>query len=618
LKRARPQLSCTPCRQGKLKCNRVHPVCDQCLKRARENACVYVAPPAKNANRTANMRERIRQLEKVVVTLMEQPQNAQGDLPTPPTTTEAAGGVAKGESGGITTNTTLLGKMNINNGSNNETVYTGGSHWAAILEDLSDFRTYLEGEQETQTEPMSFVNSIEGGPEYPFGNAQPGTKESILQSLPAKPEVDRLMTLWFNSQDPFKHIIHGPTFQNEYKEFWKEPAQTPTIWLALLCSILALGTLARHRLTGGDQPPRLLQATLEPVLRFQHLSASAMALCNISKPSPYTIQALMIFMESELLLNDKAEMRVYLLMGLILRLCLHMGYHREPSHYKNISHFHGEMRRRTWYQLFQIDILVSFMLGLPSNAHSIQHDVQPPRNIFDHEFSLDSKDLPPSRPVDELTALSYCISKQRYCTIFGKAAEISHAITPPEYSTILELDNRLDKFREILPVPLRIKPLGMCIMDPPDLIMNRFNLELLYQKTRCILHRRYMINASPNTQMAYSRRTCVEAAMNMLKHHQTVVEACEPAGQLGRVRWYMSSLTTHDFLLASMVICLELQLRYRAAENSNLDGGTLPGSPLAKDMLDAIDTSHQLWKRAERPTSDVVKACQMLERMLKK
>src|ERR1700722_16076359 len=71
IKRARPQLSCTPCRQGKLKCNRVHPVCDQCIKRSREVACLYVPPPPRN-KQTQNMRGRIRNLEGLVVNLMNQ------------------------------------------------------------------------------------------------------------------------------------------------------------------------------------------------------------------------------------------------------------------------------------------------------------------------------------------------------------------------------------------------------------------------------------------------------------------------------------------------------------------------------------------------------------------
>lgn len=69
-KRARSQLSCKPCRTGKLKCNRSHdPACDQCIKRNREGQCVYLPPPTKQKP-TQNVKGRIRQLETLVVELM--------------------------------------------------------------------------------------------------------------------------------------------------------------------------------------------------------------------------------------------------------------------------------------------------------------------------------------------------------------------------------------------------------------------------------------------------------------------------------------------------------------------------------------------------------------------
>ena len=66
--RARQQLSCTACRAGKLKCNRQHP-CDQCCKRAKEDGCLYLPPPAKK-KQSKNTKDRIAQLEGLVVQLM--------------------------------------------------------------------------------------------------------------------------------------------------------------------------------------------------------------------------------------------------------------------------------------------------------------------------------------------------------------------------------------------------------------------------------------------------------------------------------------------------------------------------------------------------------------------
>ena len=72
-KRARTQLSCTPCRTGKLKCDRASP-CEPCVKRGRESQCNY--PPAPTKSKPANVKGRIRQLESLVLDLMNHQKQA--------------------------------------------------------------------------------------------------------------------------------------------------------------------------------------------------------------------------------------------------------------------------------------------------------------------------------------------------------------------------------------------------------------------------------------------------------------------------------------------------------------------------------------------------------------
>ena len=137
-KRPRTQLSCTLCRQGKLKCNKSHPACDQCLKRSRGPSCVYLAPAARNKS-AENVKGRIQNLERLVVDLMKSDPNAKLSLPdgvaqTTPSQVEgsdqAQDQLAKEESFPMDE---AIGHMTIREG---EMSYTGGLHWAAILDDV--------------------------------------------------------------------------------------------------------------------------------------------------------------------------------------------------------------------------------------------------------------------------------------------------------------------------------------------------------------------------------------------------------------------------------------------------------------------------------------------------
>src|SRR5579871_1198535 len=245
-----------------------------------------------------------------------------------------------------------------------------------------------------------------------------------------------------------------------------------------------------------------------------------------------------------------------------------MGYHRDSDHYPHITPFEGEMRRRVWYCAYSFDILTSFQHGLPGIVLNVESDTQRPRNISDTEFGPESTDLPPSRALTEITAVTFLIVKSKLAAVFAKASDISHAIQEPSYSEVMAIDDQLQQVLADLPPPLRFTSMNQSITDNPSVIFNRLKLELLYQKTRCVLHRRYLTEKLSESGMEYSRRTCVEAAMELLKHHASIFEASQGEGPLSGMRSFMSSLNAHDFLLAAMVLCLELNLIERSSSIS--------------------------------------------------
>ncbi|KAF2091247.1 hypothetical protein K490DRAFT_33868, partial [Saccharata proteae CBS 121410] len=644
--RVRPQLSCIPCRQGKLKCNRAQPACDQCVKRSRESACNYVPPPPKDRGRKAkDMRGRIKHLESLVVDLMN------GKVPPQQATSASAeqsfsGGtppengsreVAPGFTGDVKTPhsasgdeeghcASAFGQMRI---SEEETAYTGSSHWTAILHDVghleSPFLTILEAEEDNEEMGGTSSERSEENRSHSaliVGSPPTVTREELLNNLPPKATADRLVALWYSSQDPtlpqvshephgfdqcwltyFPSLLHGPTFQAHYRQFWKHPYSTPPMFIALLYGILSLATIYSSR-GAASESPLTSESAVRDAERYRTLAASAAVLADYAKPKPYTLETLLIYGESEFLCGGGTPMEVWLIMGVIVRLALRMGYHRDPRHYGNISPFDGEMRRRVWHLTWQLDVLLSFTLGLPSTVRGFQSDAEPPRNLLDQDFSVNSRELPPARPPSELTPVSYCLAKTRVCAVFAAAADASHSVTAPTYPEIMELDRRLEEAHSLVPPALRLRPLEQALSDPQELIMHRFNVELLYQKTRCVLHRTYLVKAHDDTRFQYSRTACLDAAKKLLNHQGTIFYACQPGGQLSRVKWYFSSLTSHDFLLAAMVVCLELNLRHEtrnSADSPNPQQEDLIGT---WELLKALETSSSIWESYEAKLID--------------
>jgi hypothetical protein len=157
--------------------------------------------------------------------------------------------------------------------------------------------------------------------------------------------------------------------------------------------------------------------------------------------------------------------------------------------------------------------------------------------------------------------------------------------------------------------------MGESIADSPIIIMSRFNIDLLYLKTRSILHRKYITAGRYEPEFATSRMICVSSAMAALRHHSIIFNACLPGGQLHKVWWFMGSLATYDFLLAAMIVALELE-HIRTAEASP----TFKGSPstITAEMVGLLEKTYAIWANHPKRIAESRRACAILREMLKK
>ncbi|OCK77973.1 hypothetical protein K432DRAFT_406853 [Lepidopterella palustris CBS 459.81] len=593
------------------------------------------------------MRGRIRNLESMVVNLMNQKStteqesgsrqqsgpNPEPALPEQPQRYPVMNMVtaAREETELEDLNGDSFGQLQISN-TGTETSYVGVSHWSAILKEISEVKNYLEDSAAEADEPAEETwEESEQRSAIAFGFPRRITKAVLLAEMPPKEEVDRILPLWFNSADPLLFIIHAPTFQEEYKQFWKDPSKTPVMWIALLYGAMALGIIlgprnpgfaafsGRFDKSGVPYNPVLTPPNSFPSVasldKYQHLASSAMALADISKPQPHCIEAAMIYSECEFLRRNNHHVKIWLIVGVIVRVALRMGYHRDASHFDRMTAFQGEMRRRAWHVIYQMDTLVSFAIGLPSMIRRIEADTRLPHNLYDHDFSVDSLELPKERPSSEITPGSYTISKSRVCAVFAEAAELSQLVHPPSFSDMMAVDKRLEDAYTMVPEGLRVRSMEDSITDPPILIMSRFNIELLYLKTRIVLHRKYLTVGQIDPRFAESRMACVQAAMQTLRHHSVIFQACLPGGQLHSVWWYMSSLTTYDFLLAAMIVSLELNY-IRTAEASPTFKG--PPHPFVPEMVELLETTYDIFANHPHRLSESGRAAGILGAILKK
>ncbi|KAG5659954.1 hypothetical protein KAF25_003476 [Fusarium avenaceum] len=186
-RRPRKPLSCDPCRHSKLRCDRQLP-CNTCLKRGWQDSCAY------GSNFTGRQRRKRMGLEFVepVTQPQIQVQTASRETVSSPSRTP-------------------------------EPIQ---QRWDDILRRPSVDRSPIRPDSPEPTFTLSFGPSIH--------------ITELLAMLPPTSVTEYLVARYFGTLSSLFHILHGPTFQNQYLAFLKEPEKTSLSWLALLFAIISL------------------------------------------------------------------------------------------------------------------------------------------------------------------------------------------------------------------------------------------------------------------------------------------------------------------------------------------------------------------------------------------
>ncbi|KAF4552346.1 Fungal specific transcription factor domain-containing protein 47 [Elsinoe fawcettii] len=649
-KRNRIPLSCAPCRHRKLKCNRAHP-CDNCTKRGDTPSCTYASAttrkrpgPASGPNGTPDdMQNRIDRLESLVLSLMtsgnSSAANAQAVISNARNNSVAGTSQSannsydqdgenameedEAEDSDVNTVSQGLGIMKVAEG---KSMFVSEAHWYAILANIAEVKKfYAEHNDEYKAQvrkvEASQDDSAPGG-SFLFKAPRLNNREEALAPFPDKQQTDTLIGRYFNSYDPSVHIIHGPTFQKQYDQYWRNPQEAPLPFIAVMYAMMALALQSYDR--AGDEPPEYIGRSLSMSVAFRRLTAQTLALADIKEPVPQILEAMILHMQAEYARSRDSESGILVLVSMTVRLAMRMGYHRDAGPHPNIPPFQAEMRRRVWMMIRQADLLFSFQAGLPSVTRTDCMDTQLPRNLYDDELYEDMTALPPARPDTEPTPMSYMIAKARLTQVFGKVTDRLGSVTaPPSYEEVLEIDKELKEVRANLPPHLRVRPLHESASEPANILMQRLGLELLYLKSQCVLHRRFLSRGRDSARFAYSRRSCIDASMDMLMHQAMLHHESQPGGRLHSVKWYISSLTTHDFLLAAMIVCLELH-HLAEAERTGQKGSST-SSPMndfvddrREEMLSALRHSMSIWESLRDRSMEAWKASTTLRVMVEK
>lgn len=531
--RNRQLVACTECRRRKLKCDHRAP-CNSCARRGDEASCTY----QRYANGVEPERERRLQAEARLEHLEHLVQQLAQNGSASTSHEQAnflpiAGQQMEREDFG----------MEAKDLGSKEPVFNGSTHWSAMLADIEGLRSAIIPGQAAATDDDVHGREENIGASLILGSTVPISIQQVLaQYLPSRQEADRLTSAYFRSRGASAPFIHASYFRRLYQHFWKDPVSAPPLWTSILFSICHI---AQNTLALGQ----VQEYTDE---RFSVASAHCLGVGEYFRPKRFSVEALLLFVQAQCMTSLGMSPDLGLILGLIIRLATRMGYHRDPDMFP-LSAFEREMRRRTWSLCMQLDLLISFQLGLPSNIQYPTWDTGPPRNLQDSDFDEDTEELPPARPDSECTDIVFYIAKHRLMTVFEKILRHTLSTATNESIDVDQLDSEIRDVYLALPEVLRPRPMADSVVDSASLTVTRLCVFFIYQKSLCVLHRPYVTRGR-----GYSIGVCHEAASNILRYFNDTYQEFRLGGQLETERWFMSNITWHDYLLGAVALCLTL------------------------------------------------------------
>ncbi|KAI8725155.1 Zn(2)-C6 fungal-type domain-containing protein [Fusarium sp. LHS14.1] len=558
--RNRKPVSCTACQRRKSRCDRARPSCGACKRRDEAMECVYGEAPDGSSRR--EMQSKVAKLEEIVKRLAA-----------------ASAGQKRTES--------------CKDGS--DAAYHGETSWEAVFQSIHDIQSVLkteeEDEQPEEPENLPALDIVLGG-------VAPVTIEELRSSMPSRQDADILIRTYFDAKFlvvPFTHERH---FWRRYELFWSRPHEANFLWLSIMFSVLSLGAMIA-KVKGS-----LLETVAGPSL-YMHRSAQCLITGEYLNAKSYSVEALMMFAHSRNVQKVDSDATIWSLYGLAVRLAQRRGYHLDAARVSpNITPFEAEMRRRTWFMVQTSDLLFSFQLGMPPMVYQEVCDADHPRNLTDDDFDEDT-DVPPSRPPIYPTPLLAWRIKSHLCRLIRRVLIHTLAVEPRPYEETMGLQAELEAVYDSIPPCYNIRPINSTSPeDQGHTIMHRLILELSYRKTLCVLHRPYLSFAKDEPRYRLSRDICRAAAQRILDLHLEFDEAIREGGRMYHDRFMVSSLTMHDFLVAAMILCLDL------CESTDI-------SPHDRQhRIQLLQRAHSIWNERGTKSKDARHAAKVLRAIL--
>ncbi|KAI1179860.1 fungal-specific transcription factor domain-containing protein [Nemania sp. FL0916] len=597
VKRPRPVKSCLECRRRKLKCDRLLP-CTQCQRSQR--SCRYVAdgeggslsdasdaetpdrPPKRNCapeSFDGNSREflpadaavqedhgrRIEKLERILL-----------DINSPSTKSSSGAHSQRPVASALT-----MRGLSVKGGS--RTRFFGPSSARVLVNLFDEAKEFLfnRGDSADILHQFLLIYKVNKAvqeehrkatsPIPVYVDSMTPIQKRMADVLPSRGACDRLLKIYMSRSESLYRVLHIPSFMSLYNRYW-EGSQQPDYFLPQMLSILCIG----YRFIGagkgqfhGDREG-IHMPTACALVRTWLDSLRGKQLVEFS-----SLQTEVLSLMAQRLLNSQNH-ETWQQLGLLVRMAMTMGLHRDPSEFAHeILPFWAEQRRKLWATILELDIHMSIQCNLPSCIRESDFTCRPPSNLDDDELYPNMIELPPSKPIEVNTNSRIQVFASRTLATRFRVVDVVNRIDAlQDYQQILDIGNELEKALEDIRyvIPQRHTK------DPDEAHrqwLSRVILDMNCRRPLLALYRPFALSSAdaPQQIMTGYLRSC----MILLSY----LDEVDPMTPEYPHIWHMHHLVVRrDIMHASFGVCYYMKQIQRNAAGTQDSESSKSGSRL--------------------------------------
>ncbi|KAE8383481.1 hypothetical protein BDV26DRAFT_287667 [Aspergillus bertholletiae] len=417
--------------------------------------------------------------------------------------------------------------------------------------------------------------------------------------MPSREVSDRLVQLYLRTFESVLRVLHVPSFQEDYVQYWSNPEAAGESLVLQILLVMAIGTcfypdsLSSEGAGGGptlhDQSTQWIHAAhirLTAPFRKKHL--------DLRGVQTQCLLVIALTTNTNAVGGDLTSITTASLIQSGMAIGLHLGPSQLP-----VTPLEAEVRRRLWATMLELAVQASLDSGMPPVISAETLDsCELPSNLDDSQMSGSTTSLPASEPITTFSQSSIQCALLRSLPIRLKIAETLSQLR----SELLPYDTARSMGAELTAVLRETSDLiDSFVPTPPSAFQIQLQ-DLLARRFLLILHAQFGHKASNDVNYHFSRTVCLDCSLLLLSPspNSSTSEDIAPHGRstppspvddYTNLRLYGDGLFKSVFLAASLTVCTELLLQLRE------DSSPAASSLSRRELIQAIEDATSLTRR---------------------